>query len=57
MRYFKTTENGILLRIDACDLNPCNGEEISAEEYRAILDEIKPPESHLTADQILAMIE
>lgn len=32
MRYFKTTENGRLTRIDACDV-PIAGEEISKVEY------------------------
>lgn len=42
MRYFKTLdENGNLLRLDACTINPCNGIEITEEEYNQLLSEIK----------------
>lgn len=38
MKYFKKlNEDGTLQRLDACEFNSCDGEEITEEEYAEVL--------------------
>lgn len=42
MKYFKKlNEDGTLQRLDACEFNSCDGEEITEEEYNELMPKVE----------------
>lgn len=48
MKYFKKlNEDGTLQRLDACEVNSCDGVEITEEEYNELMPKVECNEDDL----------